>query len=56
MTSTAVLLVSTLALAYCKEIAAFLVDLFGGGLGDWDPERQKEVLVSSRCLTLMSTF
>lgn len=37
--STAVLVVSTLTLAYCKEIAAFLVDLFGGGQGDWDPKR-----------------
>jgi len=34
-----VLVVSTLTLAYCKQLAALLVDLFGGGQGDWDPER-----------------
>ncbi|KAG6336692.1 hypothetical protein ID866_2399 [Astraeus odoratus] len=41
--STVALCASTLALAYCKSIAGFLVDLFGGGLGDWDPERYKQV-------------
>jgi solute carrier family 45 protein 1/2/4 len=34
-----VLVVSTLTLAYCKQLAAFLVDLFNGGQGDWDPKR-----------------
>jgi hypothetical protein len=43
VTSTIVLVFSTLALAYCQSIAAFFVDLFGGGLGDWDPERMKQV-------------
>ena len=39
VSSTAVLVLSTLTLAYCKQIAGFLVDLFGGGQGDWDPKR-----------------
>jgi len=39
VSSTVVLVVSTLTLAYCKQIAAVLVDLFEGGEGDWDPER-----------------
>lgn len=30
-------------LAYCKEIATFFVDLFHGGLGDWDPKQKKQV-------------
>jgi solute carrier family 45 protein 1/2/4 len=42
--STAALVVSTLALAYCQSIAGFFVDIFGGGVGDWDPERTKQVL------------
>ncbi|KAI0068767.1 MFS general substrate transporter [Artomyces pyxidatus] len=37
--STVVLLVSTLTLAYCKDIASVFVDLFHGGAGDWDPRR-----------------
>ncbi|OJA13849.1 hypothetical protein AZE42_00501, partial [Rhizopogon vesiculosus] len=41
--STAALAVSTLALAYCQNIAGFFVDIFGGGAGDWDPERTKQV-------------
>jgi solute carrier family 45 protein 1/2/4 len=44
-TSTVVLVLATLSLAYCQSIAAFFVDFFGGGAGDWDPQRIK--LVSS---------
>ncbi|KLO15861.1 MFS general substrate transporter [Schizopora paradoxa] len=43
ITSTAILCTSTLMLAYCKEIATFFVDLFHGGLGDWDPKQKKQV-------------
>ena len=42
-TSTAVLCISTLILAYCKELSAFFVDIFGGGAGSWDPERENQV-------------
>ncbi|KAG6378700.1 hypothetical protein JVT61DRAFT_12972 [Boletus reticuloceps] len=41
--STVALVLSTAVLAYCQSIASFFVDLFGGGAGDWDPERQKQV-------------
>ncbi|TDL29430.1 MFS general substrate transporter [Rickenella mellea] len=41
--STIVLVISTLALAYCELAASFFVDLLGGGLGDWDPKRNVAV-------------
>ncbi|KAJ8086780.1 hypothetical protein PM082_005605 [Marasmius tenuissimus] len=43
MTSTLVLVLSTFVLAYCKELAAFFVDAFGVGAGDWDERRIKQV-------------
>ncbi|KAH8118363.1 MFS general substrate transporter [Phellopilus nigrolimitatus] len=43
ITSTAVLCLSTLILAYCKEIATLFVDVIGGGEGSWDPKRQGQV-------------
>ncbi len=47
ITSTAILCISTLMLAYCVEIATFFVDLFHGGLGDWDPKQKKQVANAS---------
>jgi solute carrier family 45 protein 1/2/4 len=41
--STTLLTVSGLALAFTEPVAAGLVSVFKGGLGDWDPERQKMV-------------
>ncbi|KAF8138444.1 hypothetical protein EV363DRAFT_1393899 [Boletus edulis] len=41
--STVALVLSTAVLAYCQSIASFFVDMYGGGAGDWDPERQKQV-------------
>ena len=41
--STFVLVFSTLTLAYCREIAAFFVDMFGGNGGSWDPKYGKTV-------------
>lgn len=32
-----------LSLAFCQAIAAFFVDIFHGGAGDWDPQRNKAV-------------
>lgn len=49
--STIVLVISTLTLAYCREIAAFFVDLFGYGGGSWDPKYSKTV--SSRISSIM---
>ena len=37
------LVISTFVLAYCQDIAAFFVDLVGGGKGSWDPEWKKDV-------------
>lgn len=34
---------STLTLAYCKEIAGFVVDLAGVGAGDWSEKRAERV-------------
>ena len=50
--STVALVISTLTIAYCREIAAFFVDLFGGGLGDWDPKRQAQVILLEMHLCL----
>ncbi|KAG8865363.1 hypothetical protein FRB96_000253 [Tulasnella sp. 330] len=41
-TSTLVLIVSTLVLAYARAIAGFLVDLFGSNEGRWDIRWQKQ--------------
>ncbi|KAI0036808.1 MFS general substrate transporter [Vararia minispora EC-137] len=43
VTSTIVLCLSMLILAYCEELASAFVDLFRGGEGDWDPERNADV-------------
>jgi len=43
MLSTVALVISTLTLAYCQEVASILVDLFGVGAGDWDEQRNKRV-------------
>lgn len=41
--STFALVVSTLTIAYCREIAAFFVDLLGSNAGSWDPKYSKAV-------------
>lgn len=56
VSSTAVLVFSTLVLAYCKELAAFLVDLFGGGQGDWDPKRADYVANTAIGLAVVSFY
>ncbi|KAH9045555.1 MFS general substrate transporter [Lactarius pseudohatsudake] len=40
--STVVLVVSTLTLAYCQDIASLFVDVFRTGAGDWDPKQRKQ--------------
>ena len=56
VSSTAVLVVSTLVLAYCKQLATFLVDLFGGGQGDWDPKRTAYVSNTAIGLAVTSFY
>ncbi|KAF8663452.1 hypothetical protein AX16_001022 [Volvariella volvacea WC 439] len=41
--STIALVLSTFTLAYCREIAGFVVDLFNIGAGDWDEERNNKM-------------
>jgi len=46
------LVISGLGLAFTELIAQSLVDLFGGGQGDWDPKSQRYVCIdycSSLC-------
>lgn len=50
------LLVATLVLAYCQNLAAFFVDLFGGGEGDWDPKRDEQVSTTAIGLAVFSFY
>ncbi|KAI0650349.1 MFS general substrate transporter [Trametes meyenii] len=54
--STVVLVISTLTLAYCREIAAFFVDLFGGGAGSWDPKYGKTVIDTAIGFAIVSFY
>ncbi|KDQ64622.1 hypothetical protein JAAARDRAFT_28261 [Jaapia argillacea MUCL 33604] len=56
VSSTIVLVVSTLTLAYCQDLAAFIVDLLGGGAGDWDPKRVKQVSNTAIGLAIFSFY
>lgn len=52
--STALLVLSLLGLAYSSPVAKALVDLFGGGQGDWDPKgkamvRYTAILIAVFC-------
>ena len=47
---------STLILAYCKQLATFIVDLFGGGQGDWDPKRADYVTSTAIGLAVASFY
>ncbi|KAL1946895.1 hypothetical protein VTO73DRAFT_14999 [Trametes versicolor] len=54
--STIVLVISTLTLAYCREIAAFFVDLFGYGGGSWDPKYSKTVIDTAIGFAIVSFY
>ncbi|EMD40799.1 hypothetical protein CERSUDRAFT_45210 [Gelatoporia subvermispora B] len=54
--STIVLCISTITLAYCKNIASVLVDLAGGGAGSWDPQWQKTVNNTAIWLAIVSFY
>ena len=49
VTATMLLVLSGLGLAFTEPIAQALVDLFGGGQGDWDPKSQHYVGELYRC-------
>jgi solute carrier family 45, member 1/2/4 len=50
------LVVSTLVLAYCEALAAFFVDLFQIGAGDWDKKRTKLVADTSIGLAIVAFY
>lgn len=43
-------------MAYCQDIATFFVDLFGGGQGDWDPERNRQAAGAAIGLAVVSFY
>ncbi|KAI9512205.1 MFS general substrate transporter [Russula earlei] len=45
--STVALVVSTVTLAYCEDIASLFVDMFGIGVGDWDPKEHGQACSSA---------
>lgn len=44
--STGLLVISGLGLAFTQPVAKAIVDIIGGGQGDWDPNTQKMVRAS----------
>ncbi|KAJ4481670.1 hypothetical protein C8J55DRAFT_454555 [Lentinula edodes] len=54
--ATVVLVVSTLVLAYCEVLAAFFVDLFQVGAGDWDEKRTTRVANTAICLAIVAFY
>ncbi|KAF8205098.1 hypothetical protein BJ912DRAFT_940249 [Pholiota molesta] len=54
--STIALVLSTLTLAYCREIAAFCVDLVGIGDGDWTERRNKLVAWAAIGFAIVSFY
>ncbi|GMK54571.1 hypothetical protein CspeluHIS016_0111570 [Cutaneotrichosporon spelunceum] len=45
--STILLALSTLGLAYTEPVARTIVDIFGGGQGDWDPQHGRLVKLTA---------
>lgn len=45
-----------MVLAFCKPLATFLVDLFGGGQGDWDPRRTSYISNTAIGLAIVSFY
>ncbi|PFH52834.1 hypothetical protein AMATHDRAFT_73959 [Amanita thiersii Skay4041] len=54
--STVALVISTFTLAYCQSLAAFFVDLFDIGAGDWDEERNKRVASTAIGFAVVSFY
>ncbi|EPQ30430.1 uncharacterized protein PFL1_01956 [Pseudozyma flocculosa PF-1] len=52
--SAALLTVSTLVLAYSVPLSTLLVDLFGGGLADWDPRRDSLVRTVTQWISVIA--
>ncbi|KIK68025.1 hypothetical protein GYMLUDRAFT_36839 [Collybiopsis luxurians FD-317 M1] len=54
--ATVVLVISTLVLAYCEALAAFFVDLFQVGAGDWDEKRTKRVANTAIAFAIVAFY
>lgn len=54
--STVALVISTLVLAYCQELASVLVDLLGVGAGDWDERRNNKVTTTAIGFAICSFY
>ncbi|KAF8076526.1 major facilitator superfamily domain-containing protein [Lyophyllum atratum] len=54
--STVALVISTLTLAFCQEIAKTVVDLVGGGAGDWDDRSKEQVKSTAIGLAVLSFY
>lgn len=52
--SASLLTLSTLTLAYSVPISTALVDLFGGGLADWDPHRHELVHSTTQAISVIA--
>ncbi|SNX83836.1 related to General alpha-glucoside permease [Melanopsichium pennsylvanicum] len=52
--SAALLTLSTITLAYSVPISTTLVDLFGGGLADWDPHRHELVHSTTQAISVIA--
>ncbi|KAI3479173.1 hypothetical protein L1887_58876 [Cichorium endivia] len=52
--SATLLTISTLTLAYSIPISTLLVDLFGGGLADWDPHRHRLVHSTTQAISVIA--
>lgn len=56
VTATLLLVISGLGLAFTEPVAAALVDLFGGGQGDWDPRHVQLVKDTAIWIAILSFY
>lgn len=54
--ATILLVLSALALAFTEPLADFLVDLFRGGVADWDPRRHKLVQNTAIAIAVIAFY
>ncbi|SYW80420.1 related to General alpha-glucoside permease [Ustilago bromivora] len=52
--SAALLTISTITLAYSVPISTALVDLYGGGLANWDPHRHQLVHSTTQAISVLA--
>lgn len=54
--ATILLALSALALAFTEPLADILVDLFRGGVADWDPKRQELVQSTAIAIAVIAFY